>query len=145
MQYEKVCDTKICIFSSTVIQGASVVATEFIHLHGKQIKTSYHPRHALTRWRLLVHVELSGHIVGQSCLILELWAQPCSRQPLASRLAVRTAIGARVGHHIHLEDRASGGNKKMREMGGRRDGMRDREEEQRRIQTTDTQTFKEER
>lgn len=66
-------------------------------------KKSYHPRHALTRWRLLIHVELDGHIIGQTRLVLELWAQPCSRQPLASRLAVWTTIGARIGHHIHLE------------------------------------------
>lgn len=66
-------------------------------------RKSYHPRHALNRRRLLVHVELVGHIVGQARLILELWAQPCSRQPLASRLAVRTTIGARVGHHVHLK------------------------------------------
>lgn len=78
-------------------------------------KKSYHPRHALTRWCLLVHVKLGGHIVGQARLILELWAQPCSRQPLA-RLAVRTAIGARVGHHIHLKSRVRGGQEAMRKM-----------------------------
>lgn len=68
----------------------------------KKCNNSYHPRHALTWRHLLVHVELRGHIVLQACLIRELWAQPCSVQPLARGLAVRTAIGARVSHHIHL-------------------------------------------
>lgn len=87
-----------------------MMATDFIHLYGTEKNKTYHPRHALTRWCLLVHVELGGHIVGQARLSLELWAQPCSRQPLASRLAVRTTIGARIGHHIHLEGRERGGN-----------------------------------
>lgn len=65
--------------------------------------STYHALHALTRWRLLVHVELVGNVVGHGRLILELWAQPCSRHPLASRLAVQTTIGARIGHHIHLK------------------------------------------
>lgn len=80
-----------------------MTAIEFIHVSVTETNKSYHPRHALTWWCLLVHVELVGHIVGQARLILELWAQPCSRQPLASGLAVRTTIGARIGHHIHLE------------------------------------------
>lgn len=91
----------------------TVTYTGFIHLYANE-KTSYHPRHALARWQLLVHVELIGHIVGHACLILELWAQPCSRHPLASRLAVRTTIGARIGHHIHLESSARGGIGKWR-------------------------------
>lgn len=81
---------------------SSLYSTVYPHILNKN--KSYHPRHALTRWCLLVHVKLVGHIVGQACLILELWARPCSWQPLA-RLAVRTTIGARIGHHIHLESR----------------------------------------
>lgn len=102
------------------------MAAEFIHKHETGIKISYHPRHALTRRCLLVHVELTGHTVGQTCLVLELWAQPCSRQPLASRLAVRTAIGARVGHHIHLV-----GSEQMTEVRRKWDRVRDRKEQQR--------------
>lgn len=72
-------------------------------LNRRKTNKSYHPRHALTRWCLLLHAKLGSHIAGEACFILELWAQPCSRHPLARGLAVRTAIGARVGHHIHLE------------------------------------------
>lgn len=90
-----------------------MMATEFIHQYRTETN-SYHPRHPLTRRCLLVHAKLVGHIVGQTRLILELWAQPCSRQPLASRLAVRTTIGARIGHHIHLECRGRGGKELLR-------------------------------
>lgn len=59
---------------------------------------TYHPR-----YRLLVHVELIEHTVWHACLILELRSQPCSRQCLACRLAVRPSIGPHTGHHVHLE------------------------------------------
>lgn len=68
---------------------------------GLKQKASHHPGRALTRRGLLVHAELRGHAVGKRPLVLELRAQPCSWEPL-TRLAIRTAIGARVGHHTHL-------------------------------------------
>lgn len=81
----------------------SMVVQRMIPMQLSTVLLAYHARQALTRQRLLVHVELVGDVVGQGRLILELWAQPCSRHPLASRLAVRTTIGARTGHHIHLK------------------------------------------
>lgn len=83
-----------------------------LNLSGSESFSAYHARHALTRQRLLVHVELVGDVVGHGRLILELWAQPCSRHPLASRLAVRTTIGARIGHHIHLKGGGEEGNER---------------------------------
>lgn len=68
-----------------------------------ELTKTYHP------WQcLLVHVKLIKHTIWHARLILELWSQPCSRQPLASSLAVRPTIGPRIGHHVHLENIGGG-------------------------------------
>lgn len=68
-----------------------------------RIEKTHHP------WQcLLVYIKLIKHTIRHAWLILELWSQPCSRQPLASSLAVRPTIGPRIGHHVHLENRRGG-------------------------------------
>lgn len=68
-----------------------------------KLTQAYRPRQGL-----LVYVELMKHTIWHARLVLELWSQPCSRQPLASSLAVRPTIGPRIGHHVHLKNRRGG-------------------------------------